>query len=217
MIVGSKIAKKTQLEMMLENMHASGFVFHLTGSRAWKKDVPESTDWDFFSRNEIHLGWWLQDNGFLQTFDSGYDTVDPSVTAIYRKSFPLENSWIDVQLIRGSYLECKERINEVFKTIAPHSHMTKLAWREWWKAMFQQFSVLFPLLSIGASEKSTPAPLETQVKNALDLLENNKIVTIKGLREKYGLSLCEAKDRMDMLCEGKISNERLNNYKRDIF
>lgn len=192
----------------LNKMKENGSInFYLTGSRLWKINPEEKTDWDFFVKLDFNVYRFLEDLDFLEISQSGYTEIDPSVAAVYRKGFQ-NGEQIDVQVICIDWVDRKIQANAVFKQFAPQvGFMMKDDWKLWWRAM------------LSSLPPPPPPPLEhyppvPDFKGSLDLLASHKINAIRALREKYGLGLCEAKDRMDMLTEGKISNERLGNYKR---
>lgn len=127
------------METLNEMKEKKSITFHLTGSRLWKTNPEEKTDWDFFVKSDLTVYRFLQDLGFKEMVKSRYMGEDPSVAAFLRKIFE-NGEQIDVQVIWIDWVDRKIQANEVYKEVAPKVLMNKMEWKHWWKAMLSSLS-----------------------------------------------------------------------------
>lgn len=84
---------------IINKLHeAEGITFHLTGSRFFNHNHPNS-DWDFFTQDNNETANFLINLGFeIQSFNSTeYRDVETAVVLRWTNSI---NQWIDVQLVK---------------------------------------------------------------------------------------------------------------------
>ncbi len=112
---------------MLNELKISDIPFHLTGSRFFGVNTPES-DWDFFTDYNEETEKFLREKGFHEIRNSTRYSDSETVT-VYRWH-DTANNQIDIQLVRDIAL--KNQIQNILKNMGytnPTTAMWNLAFK----------------------------------------------------------------------------------------
>jgi hypothetical protein len=117
------------------------FEFHLTGSRFFGYDKPES-DWDFFVDSEALYGAsglinWLEHNGFYKESSRDYNGETSGITQIWKHGI----APVHVQIVEDANLKAsvQDILNSNYKVRSQLGRLSKEGRKALWNAVYAGF------------------------------------------------------------------------------
>ena len=119
------------VENIIMELKTSSFHFHLTGSRFFG-DIGFNSDYDFFTQEDPGTKNFLLNLGFREIKNHYYN--DDQIINVFR--LRINNSWIDVQLVKNVELKRMVQKSIKGKYLKQYLRMDKIQRRHLWNLLY---------------------------------------------------------------------------------